>query len=53
MFGTTLGNFSFQDIGVLNILLIIFIFLSNIILLNLLIAIFSNTYETIMEKSNL
>ena len=52
MLSSSLGGFTFSPTGVTeNIILMIFLFLANIILLNLLIAILSNTYAVVMERN--
>ena len=58
MLSAALGGFTYQDtgsklnIGINSLILTFFLFLTNIILVNLLIAILSSTYAKTIEYSN-
>ena len=54
LFSSWLGGFSFESLDSgSSIILAIYLLISNVILLNLLIAILSNTYNQILERSNM
>ena len=54
IFLSSLGEFDFENHSTFpTLLLIAFILLANIVLLNLLIAILSNTYESVDKISNM
>ena len=58
LYSGALGNFTFDDkssalnVSILGVFLVIYIFISKVVFVNIMVAIVTNTYETIISRSS-